>query len=284
MIPLLPRENAIPTIVLIFILCMSATHQGVETLVRVWMALLSMAGLLWPSLPRRSAFWLVMSIVLATNLITLYARCANHYYLTIYTSLYLTIEAWRRERGSTTSINLPRALLILTFGFATLQKVLSDYFLSGRLLAGYVLNGDAIYRILSRVYPSHPDAVQAFFEASGDVAGDVALGTASLPLTLPGDGFSELCRILALGIVGFELLMFAALAFRRVFDHPIMPALMLAFVWGTFTFRNEFAFFALLCILFLASRPRTSPIFQRLLVLSTGVFLAYDVSSVVVLL
>ena len=267
-----------------YVLVLCATHSGVTDGVRVWGALFCLAGLFLPWLLSRSAFWFALAFTLSLNLIYNYADAANHFYLTIYATLFFALEAYRREHGyEGTTINVPRALIVIAFLFATLQKIITPYFASGRLLADYFLNGNSLYKTLSLVFADHPEAVEHFVNAYHDVAASPALGETSVALIQPGDGFVELARGLALSIVVVEFLVFASFAIGRVFRHELMPLVVLGFVWGTYYFRPEFGFYALLCILFFLSRPDLKTHWKVLIVASAAAFLAFDVGDIEVL-
>jgi hypothetical protein len=75
-------------------------------------------------------------------------------------------------------------------------------------------------------------------------------------------------------IVGVEALLFVALLAKKTFEHRAMPGVFLSFIWGTLLFRQEHAFFSLLCLLFLAARPAISKFWKLLLVVSITAFLS----------
>ena len=264
-----------------YVLVLCATHSGVIDGVRVWAALFCLVALFIPWLLDRAEFWLVLAFTLSLNLIFKYADAANHYYLTIYTTLFFALEAYRRGQGyAGTTINIPRMLIIIAFFFATLQKIIAPYFVSGRLLADYFLNGNSIYRTLSRIFPGHADAVEGFRGVYHTVADTTDFTRVAIDLQLPGEGFIELSRAVALMIVVAEGVVFAAFATGPVFRHSLMPVIVLGFAWGTYYFRPEYGFYALFCLLFFLSRPDMKPLWKVLIVGSIAAFLAFDVADV----
>lgn len=260
-----------------FLLVLTATHEGVLDPVRVWAAMIAVAGLVVPGLAERSRYWFALAFTLALNLFFFYEDAANHFWVTFYTALYFALDSYRREGGREPSLNIPRGLLAIVFGFATLQKLLSTYFMSGRLLAGYFLRGSSLFSVLVRVFPDHWDLVDGYVDAHEAVSAAAPLQAASEALPALPEHFQLLCIALAVGIVVAELAIFVFLVVNPLFKSALYPIVMLGFVWGTFVFRPEYAFFSLVCILVLLSRPDLSVVWKALIALSAFVLLAFEV-------
>ena len=263
----------------VYLVVLVATHGGVTDAVRFGVAFLSLFAIVVPPVTRWSAYWLAVTLLLAADLVYSYSHAANHYYLTIYTLAILTLDTYRKSRGDDLAFNLPRAVLIVVFGLAFLQKAISPYFLSGRLMADYVLTGGSLYWPLAWIYPGHDGAIQAFEHQFDLISSDPALAGTLLPIELPMAGFVLLVRGVALSILLCEIGLFLALAWHRAFKHRLMPLLMLLFLWGTFLVRPEFSFFALLGILFMCARPDLNLRWTGLFVLSIVLFLALEASE-----
>ena len=263
----------------VYLVVLVATHDGITDEVRFGVAVLSLFAIVVPGVTRWSACWLAATLLLAADLFYSYSHAANHYYLTIYILAILTLETYRRGRGEELAFNLPRALLIVVFGLAILQKAISPYFLSGRLLADYVLTGGTLYWPLAWIYAGHDGALQAFERQFELISGDPTLAGAQVPIELPTAAFSILVRGAAVSILLFETGLFLALAWHRAFRHRLTPLLMLLFLWGTFLLRPEFSFFALLGILFMCARPDLNLRWTGSYVVSIVLFLALEVSE-----
>ncbi len=263
----------------VYLVVLVATHDGISNVVRFGVAFLSLFAIVVPPVTRWPAYWLAVTLLLAADLLYSYAHAANHYYLTIYALAILALETYRRSRGDELAFNLPRALLIVVFGLAILQKAISPYFLSGRLMADYVLTGGTLYWPLAWIYEGLDGATRAFEHQFDLISSDPALVGSQLPIELPMAGFSLLVRGAAVSILLFEVGLFLALAWHRAFKHRLMPLLMLLFLWGTFLVRPEFSFFALLGILFMCARPDLNLRWTALFVVSIVLFLALEVSE-----
>jgi hypothetical protein len=265
---------------LLYLLVMFATHSSILTGVRVWGSVFVIVALMLPELASRSAYWQVLSFTMALDLFIHYPSQANHYWLSLYIAFFFAIATYREEQDTPLAFNVPRALLVAVFAFATLQKVMTPYFTSGRLLANYFLRGTSLTMPLAQIFNSHPDAVQAYLDAFGEISASTLLAGTAVPLTLPGPAFITICIALTAGIIFIEGAVFLALATNKSFEHPALPLLMIAFVWGTYFFRGECSFFALLCYLFFLSQPRMAPVWKALLLLSMAGFLALDAANV----
>ena len=267
-------------IFLIYLLGLCATHGGVSDGVRLWGSLFCISALVIPKLAERTLFWLCLALVLMVNFVNYYEFAGNHTYLSFYTSVFFALDAYRDKNNLEFSFNIPRALLIIVFGFATLQKLLSAHFMSGKLLANYFIRGNSFNNALSWLYDGYVPAVQAYPDTFDKIANSTVLTGTSLPLLTPGNDFILLCQILTIIIVVVELGMFGAFAIEKVFDHPVMPLLTLGFVWGTSLFRHEYTFFTLLCILFLLSRPKMEPTWRFMFILSISILISFDIADI----
>jgi hypothetical protein len=277
----LSGDQAERRIFLVYLLVTFATHSGVLTGVRVWGALLVMAAIFLPDLTARWVYWMTLAFTMALDLTINYASQANHFWLALYTTLFFALACYRQEQDIPMAFNIPRALLVAVFGFATLQKMITPYFTSGRLLSDYFLRGSSLSVPLSWIYPGFSDTIQAYRDTHAGLAASEVLTGTSLPISLPGDSFVTLCMALTAGIILVEAAMFISMAVGKSFHHPAMPVLLLAFVWGTFLFRGEYSFFALLCYLFFLAQPRMAPLAKILTLLSMATFLALDAADAV---
>ncbi len=240
---------------LLYILVICATHGGIETGVRMWGAALATIAMLVPELTRRYVFWLLLLLGLSLNLVWNYADAANHYYVTLYVTGFFAVEQYRHARGSEPAINLPRGLLLIVFGFATLQKLWTPYFTSGRLLGDYFLRGSSLQRTLSLCFPGHGQAVFGYLDVHAELAGTPPVAYHALPIAAPDESFLLLCQVLVITIAVVEGIVFLYVLLDKLFNHATFPLFMLAFVWGTFFFRDEYAFFSLICLLVYLARP-----------------------------
>ena len=276
----LSGESAKARIFAVFLLVLCATHFGVLLGVRAWVAFFAILGILSPRIMERPLYWVTIAFTLALDLIPNYPSAANHYWLTLYVSIYFLISSLRLEQNQPVAFNVPRALLVVTFGVAGLQKVISSYFASGRLLEFYFIRGDSFDRVFTKVYPEFDRVKYAFWEAHAAVAGSHQLGGVTSAFELPGPGFIALCVVLTVTIIVVELAAFAALAWNRVFEHRAMDVLMLMFLWGTFLFRGEYTFFALLSMLYFLAKPQLGLGWKLAFVASMAVFISLDAGGI----
>jgi hypothetical protein len=264
---------------LVFLLIFCPTHGRIVDLIKVEVVALAATGLLLPRLVRRWEYWALFSALLSVNLVYSFQHSANHYFLALYVCMALTVITYLEGLGDTVRINLPRALLIITFGFATLHKFLSEYFMSGRLLASYFLKGRTFQRPLELIYEGFPETIHAYRAQLDHISGHATTAASSIPITVPAH-FDTLCTALAMGIGIAELTVFGMLASKRAFYSQWFPYVLVGFVWGTYLFRNELTFFSLLCILGLMGLTQASRLGRFLLAGSAVVLLSLSLNEI----
>jgi hypothetical protein len=265
---------------LVFLLIFCPTHGRIVDLIKVEVVALAAVGVLVPWLVRRWEYWGLFTALFAVNLVYSFEHSANHYFLTLYTCMALAVTTYVQGRGETPRINLPRALLIITFGFATLHKFLSEYFTSGRLLASYFLKGRTLQRPLELVYEGFPETIQAYRAQLDYISGHASVAATSVPITVPTPHFDTLCTWLALSIGIAELIVFGMLAWNKTFYSKWFPYVLVSFVWGTYLFRNELTFFSLLCILGLMGLTQAGRLSRFLLAGSAALLLALSLNEI----
>ena len=262
---------------LIYVLALCATHPAIRDPTSFAACLLAMIGLTWRELADRAAFWLLLTVTLALNLLVTYAHSANHYFLTIYVAAYLAMDALSRDRGWGSDAPVARGLLIVVFGFAALNKFRA-YFVSGRLLAGYILTGHTLSNVLPWVDPGLGEVLDSYDDAFDDVADEALRGTASKLIEIP-EYIITLSKGLAVGALAYELFVLASLISTRMFKHIAFPAIFLAFLWGTALLRHEYFFFTLLALLVLFAKPEMSRPWRTAFYASIAVFIAMGISE-----
>lgn len=247
-------DRLVQVLFLVYLLGECATDPRYVSLLRVGLVFLSIVGIVAPPTRRSWAYWLGVTALMSVNVVLHYDDAANHHFLTAYVAAYFTLDAAFQRQARAMPFNVPRLFLVIIFLFATLQKLLSAYFMSGRLIAAYLLEGRSLFAVLTRVYSNYAAVTDTYSNAFAAVAGGALLGTPSAPVDPPAASFIVLCRLITYAIVGGEAAVFILLAFNRTFYHPVMPWVMIAFLLGTFALRPEVFFFTLLCTLFLLSR------------------------------
>lgn len=244
----------------LYLICIVSTHDYIEIEVKIITALLSFLGLLFPVLRSKASLWFCFTPVLASQLISSYATVANHYFLTIYTALMLGTMCLIESRDEKPSVNMARGLLAVVFGFATFHKIQSSYFRTGRLLGDYFFEGDSLTGTLGFWIPGFKEEFIPAYKGSIHTLlnGNILLNEQVAVPEISG-GLILFCQLMAWSVIAVELLLFVGIIWNKSFYSRFMPALFLVFIWGTFCFRNERAFFSLASILFLFSSPHLKP-------------------------
>lgn len=273
-----PREgrSVVRTIYLVFLLGLCATHPAIEDPVAFVVCLTSVGGILFPWLTKRWWYWGTITLALASNLLVTYAQSANHYWLTMYVTAYVAVDALLEERQLPDNPAIARGLLAVVFGFAFINK-LRMHFLGGMLLGTYFLEQNSLSNVLPLLMPDYDDVTAHFDEAFDDVADEALLGVPVHPLDVP-DWFVAFCQAMAVSVVILEGGVFLAML-TPVFHRWYFPLAVLAFTWGTALMRHEFFFFTLLCILTLLAKPAMETRWRIAFFVSIAVFLAMGISE-----
>jgi hypothetical protein len=247
------KEN-LKKLFLLYLLVLCFTHGEFHIYIKVFLGTICIIGILIPEISSKLILWISIGLALIYNLYFSYSYSSNHYFLATYTVLAIIIDLVKSRTSSQLHVNPYRTLLIITFGLATLQKIINPYFLSGRLMASYILGGGSFYQALSLVNPNHEKLVYSYYDTATLAKAEPFINeVAGLPITMPGENFVIICIALSVLIIVAELLMFFLTAIPKYFYHRKFAWAVLPFVWLTFTFRQEYSFFALLLILFLLS-------------------------------
>ena len=80
------RKEIMITLMLIYLIGLTATHTGVVDMIRYSVCLIAIIGLLIPSLPKHYTFWLLLGFMLPWSLIPNYSFAGNHYFVTVFFS------------------------------------------------------------------------------------------------------------------------------------------------------------------------------------------------------
>jgi hypothetical protein len=244
----------------IFILSLTATYTLATDFTRVWIGFLAVAGLANHELFFRRAYWFSMILALALNLIYRYEIAANHYFLTVYVAALFAV--WVAPDGARW-VKVGGKLIALVMVFAVLGKLLSPYFLNGNLVGEVFLTG-GLTGPLRFVWPEirlNVDRYIVNFEAAKAIPPGVVV---SLAASVPSAAFASFCQATAISIIVIEGLVAAAFAAR--WKHQ--AALLAIFLWGTYIFRAEHHFLALLAFLGLTSIESPTSKYAKILRLS----------------
>ena len=260
-------------ILLLYILVLCFTHHEVHQYVKVILVLVCIAGILIKEISNHFLFWGLVFGMMIFNLFFRYTISSNHYFLAVFTVIAVFIQTLKTEQGQALRINPYRSLIIITMGLATLQKLLSSYFLSGKLIATYILGGGSFYHLIGYFDPKHIERVDTYYDTLKLVKEQpFSEDIASWAIPVPGEHFMMACLIITMLIVASELVLFLLTLVTKLYYKHWFPWILVAFVWVTFTFRQEYSFFALLLILFLLSNKDVGKV-SDLIIKSSIVFL-----------
>ena len=245
------RQTNSVKILLIYLIAISLTHSEIHLYIKVALISISAVGLIFGPVRKSYLLWAAILTLLSFNLYFSYWYSSNHFFLTVYAVLATLILRFRDNAPMQERINPYRSLLAIAMGLAVLQKLINPYFMSGRLIAMYVAGGGSFYSILSVFSKDHTSIVSSYYEVFDTVKSASYQSEASVDLVGEyGSQFFIICLIISLLIVAVEGLVFL-FTVRKTFHTSTYAWALLAFVWMTLAFRQEYAFFSLLLILYL---------------------------------
>ena len=273
------RNENLKRLFLLYILVICFTHAEIHLYIKVFLGILCLIGIFITRISSQSFFWTIIAAVLIFNLLFSYSYSSNHNFLTTYTALAILIGSFKSKSGLTPAINPYRSLIFITFGLAALQKMLSPYFLTGKLIATYILGGGSFYHLLSFFNPSHKELIDSHYETMLLVKQQPLVEDfTGLPISLPGENFMVVCIVISVLIITSELLLFVLAIFNKWFYNARFAWIILGFVWITFTFRQEYSFFALIFILYLFSKGEIKKVPDIILKSSVFILLVLDLA------
>lgn len=247
-----PGASPFDRLLALYLVSFAVTHDGVLDVSRLGLCLAAAAALVAvPGGPVPRGAWVVAAALLVLNLALTWFQSANHTFLT--TAVVLLMATQRAGVGLPATAF--RCLLVMVLAFAVVQKLLSANFMSGRLLAFFVLQGDILPGPLSWIWPELPGAVaanRANLEAARSLAADTPI---DLPLIVPGEGLAAAARVMSWLAVAAEASIAALAVFARRHER-VFHVVLLGFVAGTYLLRNENHFLALMCLIGLGSARR----------------------------
>lgn len=185
-----------------------------------------------------------------------YFMAANHFFVIIYFSIFLFF----RSLGYFPTWEYGKYLLVLVMVLATIQKLISPYFLDGNFMGFLFLNGNFKW-FNSWLFSSFSD-ISTLFQRQFSAALEFQPGQSKLfAMTLPIQ-FATYTRAMTYLIIGIEFLL---AAFWMVAKPLNRAWSILIFIWLTFSFRQEHGFFCLLSFLAWYEVDQISPRLCQLL-------------------
>ncbi|MGJ8685569.1 MAG: hypothetical protein ACSHWW_13140 [Nonlabens sp.] len=189
---------------------------------------------------------IIYSLFFAGHIYSNYYNTANHYFLLGIFTWYVTYKLWFKD----SKWNFPLYLISLIFSIATLQKLISPYFMNGNLYAELFLSGDSTPYIGELLFTDYNHLVEQFQEFY-----TIRYGGHMTSLEV-SDSIVMWIKVMTYVILLVELIVTAFLLFAR---HYYKYLVFLIFIIGTAFLRFEYGFFSILLLicLFDVKLPQT---------------------------
>ncbi|MGB3591999.1 MAG: hypothetical protein WBA16_09985 [Nonlabens sp.] len=190
-----------------------------------------------------------------------YYIVANHHFLLGLFTFYLTYRLWFKDD----LFNYPRYIVCFVIVIATVQKLLSHYFLNGNLIGELVLSGTSfpiIAQLLDPDFAEHVAQFKTAYYGNKYLHLDLEFNTTAAQVN-----FIKLITytVTAIEIVLSIILMFGKKNFRLLS--------LLVFLASTALFRSEFGFFSIVALIACYDAEIVNSKWRNTLVLLFGLFL-----------
>jgi len=250
----------------IFILYFALIDSGIPFLLKIILCGSGVLALFFiKEIPERYFYWIYF-ISLTICLTLTYFEAPNHFFLFFYLSLFMAI----REEGWIKNFDYPCWLLILVFGLATVQKIISPQFMEGDFMGYLFMQRISLYFINAQLLPELEGLSKNFMDTFSSVyTSDSEI--LSLPFQI-SDRLVGYALAHSYLVIVVELILVLILIF---FNHKIRYVAVLAFVWVTLAFRFEYSFFAILCLCVLMDgKIEKFPVLRACFIFSMAVFVS----------
>lgn len=196
--------------------------------------------------------YVLIGSVLLYSIVVLYTLVGNHLFLLAYVVWAHALQFDDDEALANTCRHMLIAVMLIAAG----QKLLNPFFISGDALAWYVASGESYGNLIAYWQPTWADQTAQVVADARAAMGEMGGSAAT---SVPPNAF--MAAMMALSWFVFLLELVVGLAWIRLPGklaaiRPYAPHITFAFVWGTYTMRNEPYFFALITLLALFGIPR----------------------------
>ncbi len=233
-------------------------YSGGGWYVRVPVAVLAAAGLLFPGLRRSAWLWLGLGALLAAGYLHEWYDVDNHKWLFVYWCLALALALGTAAPRTPLAVSA-RWLVAACFLFATAWKVFSQDFLDGTFFH-YAFLTDPRLEWAAELFGGLPEGVGAANRRALDTVVGYSAEVSAVDLQ-SSPGMAATARLLAwatLVLEGLVALVFAAPARWRL--ARLRAPVLLVFILTTYALAPVIGFGAILVVLGLAQAPDRGPI------------------------
>lgn len=188
-----------------------------------------------------------ISTILATCVAIGYFSIANHGFILTYVALSLLIAVSSKDVNEDSIRTSSFWLLALLMGIALIQKLLSPYYMSGNLMADFVLTGIIQTNLLAVSVPDWQSVLEQNVAARAELSNAIPPISNSIAVVIP-PVIGVLAWILTYASILLQFLIEVALIMRRRWGLWV-HYLVLAFVFIVFISVKEFVFLSANCFL-----------------------------------
>ncbi|MEM7241610.1 MAG: hypothetical protein AAF429_05450 [Pseudomonadota bacterium] len=196
----------------------------------------------------RAAMLLIATVLLFLNVLTDWYRVANHSFMISFIGLGLFLMVAAEEKGADVMRFMARYILCALMALALVQKLISPYYMSGNLMADYILNEPSIFSNLINLFvPDHLNTLHQINQIERNLVNSPLTDTATRPLQV-----SPLIPVIAMMLTYASLFWQAALEAVLLFKSKLglwTHRIIIFFVLIIYATVDENEFLSMNCLL-----------------------------------
>jgi len=235
-----------------------------------FIALLIIYGIIEKEFIFKSVFWLSICLLILPGLISKLNITANHAYLTFYVAILFLLAAYFKKIKNEILYKNSKFILGIVMGFAVLQKLLSDTFMSGSSLA-YMNYGGGFFTHFKRFFPQNQEIINANLNRISEQTNGFDGLQTTIEFVSP-NWLIEFDATLLVWIILLVEIVFCVMLFVK--NQYVRNSFFMLFMLGLISFRIETGFASLLCILLLLQAQNDKPIFKLAYIAIFGLFIS----------
>ena len=138
----------------------------------------------------RAAMLLAVAVLLFSNVLLDWYRVANHSFMIAFIGFALFLMVAAEDKGADVMRFMARYILCALMALALVQKLISPYYMSGNLMADYILNEPHIFsNLINIIIPGHLDSLHEINQIERNLVNspltDIAARTLAIDPLIP---------------------------------------------------------------------------------------------------
>lgn len=262
----------------IFLIVSTLNPYRLEYFVKFLILPISIVVLVFPTLLKEWIVWLLTSVFLVLNLYFNYLHTSNHLFIATCFSWIVTLILISKDDFHDAIRISSKYLLVLVLGMATIHKITSQEFYSGSFMSFEFLLGLRSFFPIIILWPNFSSYILENRSIFSGILNNNFDEEHIYNVVSPGEEFFIFAKILSFITIFYEAVVVLFLLIYPRYRR-LTHILLISFIWFTYIYTNENAFFSMLCILGYAICYNDQKRFRTLYVITIILMLSMDVLS-----